>query len=383
MWLPSSGLHPPATSWATCWHHLTRGYWVDPRPFMSVHDGLHWLSVLALAVFAERAMRRATGTGRPAMVVRMWLVGGAAAASFAALRLGSILLRSPMPIGDALRWAAEHLRVSALHPDPNAAGSYFAVALVAALVIGLRQRSIWVLVGVTPLVGLAFLLAGSRAAMGAVVVVFGARALRRARPERRWLVAGLALVIGGAVLAGVWVMTARSHARVSAAVEVRVQMTRVAWRMIRHDPVFGVGIGDYVRASRRFMTPDMALLLRFAPEGENAHDNFLQVGAELGLPALAAFLWLVLPVPLSVWWSRSARPVSVYQEGLAAGLAAFLVSAVLGHPLLIFQVAAAFFLTLGLAAGLMPGPVRGLEFGRRVATGAAGFFCASLIWRLW
>jgi hypothetical protein len=88
---------------------------------------------------------------------------------------------------------------------------------------------------------------------------------------------------------------------------------------------------------------------------ENAHNNFLQVAAELGIAGGILFAIVVL-VPfrraLSALRQPSAPPVLL---GVAGGLAAFLVTCLSGHPLLHAQIAFPFWIVLGIASGLALG----------------------------
>jgi O-antigen ligase len=331
-------------------HHVTHEYLFGERPFLALHESVRWIAALGLAVAMERAVA-AAGRLRAACV-RMWLVAGAGAASFAAQRLWQLLLEGKISQNRwaTLRYIFERVRISALHPDPNAAGSYFVLLLVAAVLLGLWRRSIWTLAIVCPLLLVAFALAQSRAAIAAALAVWGLAAfaalMRRGR-RGATIAAAAAVVI---VAAGLWRATSPSHGTMRAATAIRTEMTRVAVEIIGRDPMFGVGVGEYVTASRRFIDDRVPTLRHFAPHGENAHDNFLQIAAELGIPALLAFLWLVLP---QVWPGGGGdAEIAPERRALSAGIAAFLLSAIFGHPLLIAQVLAAFFLALGLRAGL-------------------------------
>jgi hypothetical protein len=152
-------------------------------------------------------------------------------------------------------------------------------------------------------------------------------------------------------------VTRASHASVGKAAVLRQQLTLVAVEMARDHPAFGVGIGRFRAISRFYVPDDYEELKQFAPRGQNAHNNFLQVLGELGIPGLAAFLWLVLPAVRRWRWdpATASDPV-VYASAMAAGLATFLVSALFGHPLLVIQVAAAFFLALGVTSAILPAP---------------------------
>jgi O-antigen ligase len=219
-----------------------------------------------------------------------------------------------------------------------------------------------------------------------VIVLCAHEGLRLLRSRRVRLAAG-AVVLGLAAMAALLVATARSHVGLGAAAQIRVQLTEVGLATARRYPVFGVGLGDYVRMSRRWIAPDMTALLHFASQGENAHNNYLQIVVELGIPAGLVFLAMVGRMAALGWsgWddrrARSEMPTPEL-EGLALGFSAFLLSAVFGHPLLIPLVSATFFLALGLLAGLAPvpaprGPNRALAIQAAVL-----FYAVSLVWRL-
>ncbi|MEO7190318.1 MAG: O-antigen ligase family protein [Vicinamibacterales bacterium] len=359
------------------WRHVTADYWQTMGPFGMVHHALRWLAGLTVAVATERILRV-----RPlwwATTFRAWLLAGCLAGILTGLAVVKLLLRSPPTamLFDVL----ESLRVSVLTVDVNAAGSYFALLLVAALVVGVRRRQWLTLAVAVPLLSLGFIAAQSRAAMAAVTaVVSGTIMLNLGRTGRAWrmVVSGLAAVL---LLAGALYATSQSHVALTDATAVRLQMTRVGLQMTRHFPVFGVGVGDYVRMSRRWITPDMEVLRGFAPRGENAHNNFLQVMAELGIPALLVFIYMTGSVAL-LGWRRRSGPVVPEVEGLSLGIAAFLLSALFGHPLLVSQVGALFWLAMGIAAsGAPPLPLR-RSTSRYAVAAAVLFYVVSLLWRL-
>jgi len=361
------------------WEHVTRDYWHGDQPLRFLHDAMRWLACLATAVVVERALRRAPRHADG--VVRMWLLAAGVAGSYAALRLVEVIGRRGEPVTDTLRWVASSYRIAAFSPDPNATGSYFAIFLTAlALLVLWRAYRVLALL-VTPFVLVAFAVAQSRAAIGAVVVTLSFVAIRHLPARRRVAVAATVAVLGAVVLIGGLAATRQSHAPMSDAFELRQQMTVVAARMAARYPMFGVGLGNYPRVSVRFMSEDQTALLRFAPAGENAHNNFLQILVELGVPAFVAFLWLVLPVA----WAGLAPIGSGDPSGrdtLAAGVAAFLMTALFGHPLLVPQVAMAFFLTLGIAASGRPLPSMDPKYARWLTWAGAALFLASLLWRV-
>jgi hypothetical protein len=308
------------------------------------------------------------------------MVGGGAAAVFAAIRLGEVLIRNELSPAATLAWLLQHVRMSVLHPDLNAAGSYFSLFVVAAIVVWFRQRLGW-LVLTLPLLLLAFGLARSRAAIGSVVLVLTAWTSSIMLRSMRMRVALGVAVLGACMLGGTLLFTSQSNVGFDQALAVRVQMTEVGIRTALRDPWFGVGLGDYIRMSRRWITPEMTLLRGFAPQGENAHNNFLQILVELGLPACLFFIYLTGSVA-RLGWTMDRGELSPEATGLALGLSAFLLSAFFGHPLLIPQVAAAFFLALGLTAGLGPAPRVRTRAVTSIFRGTAAFYLLSLLWRL-
>ena len=128
----------------------------------------------------------------------------------------------------------------------------------------------------------------------------------------------------------------------------RTEMTRMTLRMIAAQPVFGVGVGTFYARSSGYFTPGFTSVV----PNENAHNNFLQVFAELGLVGLVPFLWTIVAAGAAVarGW-RSGKPTAVVAGG-AAGLAAFVLTWLTGHPLLIFPVATAFWLVLAAVTAL-------------------------------
>jgi O-antigen ligase len=368
---------------ADLWRHVTTRYLFAIGAWGDLHQALRWVSVLAVAVYVERALRR-----RPAMTpmaVRMFLVGGAAAATFAALRVGSLLLEGRV---DPNRWVIlqrifSEIRISALHQDPNAAGSYFALILVPAVILALRLRSIWLTFGVIPLVGTAFIVAQSRAAMLAVGLVLGVIAVLALFRAHRYVLAASVLFVVGALGLGASMATQGAHASLGQAAAIRQEMSMLAVDMTRDHPTFGVGIGNFRSVSRHYVTDRYPQLQQFSPNGQNAHNNFLQILGELGIPALAAFLWLIALAARGWRWEPGSAPETViYGRALAAGLAAFVISALFGHPLLIPQVAAAFFFALGLTAAAFPAPAGAGRIGQLVLAAALAAVLATLPGRI-
>ncbi len=329
---------------APVWRHLTREYVVDARGFRDLHLAAGWIEALALAVLVERLARRHPAWIDPA--VRMAIVGGAAAASLAANRIAGVMIRSEDPLG-AFAWLVREYRFSTFYPDLNAAGSLYALFLVPAIWMATarRQRWAWLAVGT---IGLALWFSGSRAALlaavaGGVLAWWIARRL----PRRWWIgAAAAALAVTSVVVWG----ERPGRATVGEAVAIRWDLAMLGLRVAATDPVLGVGVGRMAGAAAPLVTPDLARRYPPAAGGDNAHNNFVQILAESGPIALAAFLW-ILAVPARGWRRLATAAGAVGdQPGLLGGLAAFSLTCLAGHPLISEHVRVCFFLWIGIAA---------------------------------
>jgi O-antigen ligase len=361
------------------WRHLTVRYWIDFREFVVLHVAVRWIAGLTLAVYVERLLR--ASPARAPFLVRIWLIAGIAGVLLTLVRLAEIVVSSNMSAVEVLVWAGRELRLTVLQPDLNAAGSYFALFLLPAAVIGWRSRRYWMLAVAAPLVAIAFALARSRAAIGAVIAVACARLLVRGPRSLLLRIAGCVLLIGAGAVLFVSIARSHTHAKWTDATLVRVQMTEVAARTIQKYPAFGVGLSNYIQRSLRFVTPDMTMLTIFAPNGENAHNNYLQIAAELGIPAGVIFLWLLAVVIAPSWGGRGVARDPAY-EGMALGIAVFLLSAAFHQPWLVPEVFAVFMLAMGVTAGLAPPPIpASIARGRDIARAGAVFYVLSILWR--
>jgi O-antigen ligase len=96
-----------------------------------------------------------------------------------------------------------------------------------------------------------------------------------------------------------------------------------ALRMISDNPLVGVGPLNF---------KDLSTLYTGLDEGNIAHNSFLEIAAEFGLPALGIFLLLVtsavttLERATHLSGSAEGRELAGWAEGLRAGLIGFLVA---------------------------------------------------------
>jgi hypothetical protein len=135
-----------------------------------------------------------------------------------------------------------------------------------------------------------------------------------------------------------------------------------------------VGIGQY--------NDESAGPLQTLPSGrhymrENAHNNFLQIFAELGLVGFGLFIWISAEAVRSAARAAASQPDGRLYAGFARGMAAFLLSALVGHPLLTPDVAYTFWMMLGVLAAAQPVEARELATARRLSAIVAVMILAS------
>lgn len=323
-----------------------------------------WVSA-ALADRSER-FRRA--------MPRAIVLGATLAALANIERIAEAASRRTAPL-DAFFGLLATARINVHYADLNAAGSCFVLALCIAVALAWRRAGWWVTAG---LLTVALWMSGSRTALlaGAVAGGVPVRRLARFRARTRVATAAIGAAVLVAIFAGAWLLPERGNQKSAAtAIEVRVELARTALRMLVTRPVFGVGLGQFYQRSGEFSSPRLLALFP-AARNENAHNNFLQLLAELGLAGFAAFTWVLV--------ASAVRAISLLRHGgrerlslgLIAGLSAFLLTCLGGHPLLIPEVAGLFWLTLGIVAGWgravrpPPGRTAARRVGR-VITGVA------------
>lgn len=297
--------------------------------------------------------------GRRLEAVQGMMVLAASAAAFFNLRRLVMVSFAREEPWTALAGYLATLRVNVHHTDLNAAGSYFAMTVLMALFFVPRARVPGLLA--SALIAAGLWISGSRTALAAVCAAIAGAAVLwlRAQGRRR---AAIALVAAG-TLAGAAVLWARypegRNADPALALQIRLELARAALAMTGDHPWFGIGLGRFFELSEAYVDMPRYIVR------ENAHNNYLQILAELGVPGLVLFLVVAGTALAAARRPREGAP----PWGVIAGLAAFLLTCVGGHPLLVPHAAYPFWMALGVAAASAGGST--LSRRAKFATGAA------------
>jgi len=136
----------------------------------------------------------------------------------------------------------------------------------------------------------------------------------------------------------------------------RVATWKFTWMMIEDYPIMGSGIGTYGYHSLKYQAD-------FFAEGDNrnlyphgfavqAHNEYLQLWAELGIIGLLILLWIIFThyrkVIVNIHKMEEKQKAIVI--GLAGGVTAVLIDAIFGFPLQLAASLSLFWMFLGLTA---------------------------------
>jgi len=316
------------------------------RGYGMIFRAMLLLEGTALFVFTVKYARQSPEFARRLVVM---LVAGAVATALLTFRDIAGELAQTGDAAPRLLDLVAYRRWSAHIGDVNAAGSFFAMAMFIAFGLAVKDRGlriVWTAAGLA--LSVAMVMTHSRTAIVAVALV--TVCLAAASTVGRIIGVGKAVAIATlaslAVAVALWLYLPQDSfgPGASVAVEIRWLFLGATWRMLLANPLFGVGVGQFALWSVHFAAP---ALLKYYP-GENAHNYFAQIAGELGIVGLAAFAAL-LAFALA-YRRESFRPYAAIAAPVIVGLAAFILSWLGGHPLLVPEVAYPFWLALGVVA---------------------------------
>jgi putative inorganic carbon (HCO3(-)) transporter len=248
-------------------------------------------------------------------------------------------------------------RFGGIFGSPNLLGGFLAIAIPSMVALAASERLWWgrlsgYLLVIAAMAGL--VLTYSRGAWLGTGV--GLLMLLPVLKRGSWLVLGPVLL--GPVLVGMATSADAVLSRVESiaaagsdpALISRLEIWGVATRLVAEHPLLGVGLGNFQAAYGKLMVPDLPLLTYPLELPEHAHNLFLNLAVEVGLVGVSAFAWLLAVAFLRVRQIKRFTDwrVGVWSMGLAAGLVAILVQALV--DVVVYQgfVAILFFTYLGV-----------------------------------
>lgn len=279
------------------------------EPFTAEYTA-RWLPFLALTVVLADLAAREAGV-RPLLVAAVAGAGAAGAGALYSVAAGASRASGPLPDPNDLAFvlvAALPLVAAALPDRPSTRDKLLAAVGSALLVAGAAATF-------------------SRGGALALAAATGWLLWRRVLPPRV-----LACAVGAVAAAGAAVallagpLLAKSLREKSFIAEANVDTRQVRWqaaaRMLGEHPVLGVGPGgfrsEYVAASHNAEPAEPTPV---------AHNMFLEVAAEFGLPALVLFLGLVAAAMLATERAARIGPDRRTAVATQASLVAVLVAA--------------------------------------------------------
>ena len=296
---------------------------------LAYKETIKWLELVIVYLFT--ALHLDDVRTQRAVLIALFLAG-TAEALYGVFQYATGQGPAAFTIGEALR-AYGHFE------QPNPFAGYLGTILPLGLALALhrRPRGFALLAGLTAgASGLAILLSLSRGAWVGVALGLALLLWAWGRRARRWLALGgfglalLLLLTATNLVPGTW--SDRLVAVVEnfgifdvRAVEVtgenfavveRMAHWQAGWYMLLDHPLLGVGAGNYAAAYPDYSLPGWPEALG------HAHNYYLNMAAETGLPGAAALVLLLIVVFRSIAAGLRRQPEGSFGRALLAGLLA-------------------------------------------------------------
>lgn len=250
-----------------------------------------------------------------------WLTTALVAGAAAAATYGLIVIPSAAEAADSVTAAGDLNRISGTIGDPNLLASVLLVGMVLALALAMdvKRAAFGRIIsgGVAALCFAAIVAAVSRGGMIATAAALVAMVLFAGKRRGRALV--FALVF--AALAAGYFTAFASDAQIERLKTAdggtgRTDIWQVGWRMVEANPGQGVGAGNFNVSSIHYLLVEPGAIDRsdfIVDQPAVAHNVYLEILAELGIPGLALFLIIVVSSLAAVL--RAARIFERCGEG--------------------------------------------------------------------
>jgi O-antigen ligase len=219
-----------------------------------------------------------------------------------AIVLGALLAAAVGIVQPPDAAVVENARATGTIGDPNefAADLLVGLTLGAGFLVSRGARTSFRMLGLAaiPLCAMGIFLSVSRGGLIALVITFFVAAFAAGRWRLAVIPMLAALVLGGVVYYTQFApLPARERVLTTNGGTGRSELWHVGLRIIRAHPVGGVGAGQYVKVSPQYvLEPGLVRHseLIFTTEPKPAHNTYVQVAAELGIPGLILFLSVIL-----------------------------------------------------------------------------------------
>lgn len=176
----------------------------------------------------------------------------------------------------------------------------------------------------------------------------------------------------GTVISKIKVRTSIARLKNEITSGARITIWKFTGMMIKERPILGSGIGTYKYNTLKYQA-------KFLEQGDNrsiygylwadkAHNEYLQLWAELGIIGLAIFIWLII-----TYFNYGIRYLKREMDeqkqgimiGLMGGVVAFLIDSIFWFPLHLSANLSLFWLFIGLGMVMIIDETRGLKAGEK------------------
>lgn len=285
-------------------------------------------------------------------LLRLFVISGALVALYGVMQYAFGWTTTNAWIDEEM-FEEETMRVYSTLANPNVLGEYLLLVLPVSLVFFLKDRakslSKWVYLGITGIVFLCLILTQSRGCwLGFMVSV----AVFVTFYEGRWwgfiplIMCALPFVLPQTIIDRLLSIGNMGDSSTS----YRVYIWMGAMGMLRHYVWGGIGMGEAVFAE---VYPLFSYNAIIAP---HSHNTYLQLLVEGGIPALAAFITVLVVFFKSghtVYMRNNKKSLdSAMVLGLGAGVAGFLLQSMFDYTFYNYRVMAVFFMVIAISVAM-------------------------------
>jgi putative inorganic carbon (HCO3(-)) transporter len=220
-----------------------------------------------------------------------------------------------------------YMRIGGTVGSSNFAAAYLSISLASAvslLFTNLGRVRKWLAIAVVGLGGAALIFTLSRGGWMAfalsVVLICLLQWCRRGFSVKTPI--AVVLILGMLYFPFQGAISARLFGDDKGSAESRIPLMKLAYRIIKDNPVLGVGVNNFTVAMGRYLTPEFRHGFLFA-----VHNKYLLVLSETGIFGLSAFLAFFLAALRKGWqcWAVQDRLLSPIALGFTAGIAGHMV----------------------------------------------------------